>query len=225
VTESRLERLKQKFPSDVFDLEEGTNIHGLAKTFAQEYELADEEIANLLLEIQVSTATGLYLEDIARLFRLYRESGETDEQLRARILAYWESFSGGGTLDAIKKAVASATGKTADDISIDEYADMKILIGLDVPLVDLVGLPALVEEIAWQAKAAGIYPFFQYTLTDSFEDNTLKISDSIIVTSTQANDFFRTSVTRTSYAILDIEPETNYFMQIGIGRVGTGLVA
>ena len=97
-----------------------SNTYQLMFAIAKVFEDYDLERSNVELEIYVNTATGDNLDSIGRLFLLPRRTGESDDSYRARIKGYFQGFIGGGTIAAIKAAVAGATGFTPSDVDLQE---------------------------------------------------------------------------------------------------------
>ena len=180
--DERKENILERLP-DFYEKEVGSVNYGLALSFAEEFNDYDNEVQNLHLEVFVNTATGERLDDLGRIYKLSRKPGETDDQFRARIIAYWPGFSGGGTIDAIKTTVAKITGIPATSVVIVEdippaltfNAEISLLTPADLTLVETI------RDVVWDIKAAGIYPFFTWVLTGTLTDDFLEISDSVSI--------------------------------------------
>ena len=103
-----------------FKREEESNNYKFINSLSSEYLILRNQIAGMKEAVQITTSSGTYLNDLAALFQLYRNPKETDEDLRARVLAYWESNVGGGTKDSIKNAVSSITGLSPASVTINQ---------------------------------------------------------------------------------------------------------
>jgi len=160
--------------------QEGSNINVIVNSLMEQFRELEEQISNLKKEIQISTATGKYLDDIGKLFNLTRENGESDNEFRARIKAFWPGFSGSGTLSDLKATISRMTGISEDSIDLVELGPLKILIKSNIG-PDF-GLIQSIRDVVWKAKAAGIYPFFEISsiLYDSVSITSEHITINII---------------------------------------------
>ena len=178
---NRTENVLMKVPSH-WKIDEKSVNYKLLKSFAEELKVFDTNLSGLKAELFVDTATGSYLDDLGRMFKLGRYDEETDAEFRVRIKAYWPGFSGGGTLDSLKSTVNKITGVDTSKMTITEVDFMKFIFDVildspeDYPLADTI------VELIWKVKAAGVYPFFQWTLTGNPFDDTVEVSDSITIT-------------------------------------------
>ena len=89
-------------------------------SIAEEMAAYSTEQDNLTLEIFLDTTTGANLDSFGKLFKLSRKSGESDTDFRGRIKAFWQQFTGGGTLESIKYGVSQLVGVDPEDITITE---------------------------------------------------------------------------------------------------------
>jgi len=101
----KVDDLINYFAPTVFTRRKSSVLYKLLKTFAEQFDSVDNAIKALRKTFQVDTAEGDDLEKIAELFGLYRGNNESDDELRARIIAYWTGALGCGTLDSIKQAL------------------------------------------------------------------------------------------------------------------------
>jgi hypothetical protein len=133
---------------------EGSNLHGVEKAIIDEYDVADQQNENLVGEIQIETATGQYLDQIGAIFKIARGVGETDDALRARIKAYFQTYSNTATEDAIKNAVFLSTGIPLTGITVTQVYPGLIKITLTDPVPgEVLGV---VKAATMGTKAAGI---------------------------------------------------------------------
>lgn len=147
-----------------------TNTYKFLNAFAEEMDDVETQMVNLTSEIQISTATGRYLNDIGELFNLNRLASETDDEFRSRILSHWESYSGSGTKDGIKIAMANALSITSDLVTVTEYYPLKISVQVTITTSQVELIPTL-RTIITNVKAGGVAAFLDYdTLPPDIRD-------------------------------------------------------
>ena len=152
----------------------------IVKSFTDEFGSYIVEINNLHTEVYLNTATGQRLDDIGKIFKLGRKSGESDSAYRIRIKAYFPGFSGGGTVPAIKATVNRMTGlPEANVIVVEDVLKFNTTIVLEEIGQD--ELKPTITDIIWSVKAAGVYPFFTWELGGELLTENLNISDSIAI--------------------------------------------
>ena len=76
-------------------------------------ELSRTTLIDIIPELLVDTATGEYLDMLARARQIYRGQGESDESLRTRVLAAHEIKKKGGTIPGMEAGLA-AVGYTVE---------------------------------------------------------------------------------------------------------------
>ncbi len=134
---------------------EGSNNYKVCNAIGIELFNVSNEKLKLVLDIQVNTAEGTRLDDLGRLFRLTRNSEETDESFRARIKAHWLGWIGASTEDAIKNVIARTIGGEVADVTITQET-LKIYVTVAIDLTDT-ELQNTVTGLVEKFKAAGIY--------------------------------------------------------------------
>lgn len=102
----------------------GTN-NEIVTGYSIEINRFTKQMQLLYERLSIETAQAQYLDDIGKLFRLARDNGESDNSYRARIKAYFQAFSSGGTLEGMKNAILLMTGLDDDDITITESTSWK----------------------------------------------------------------------------------------------------
>ena len=167
-----------------------TNTYEFLFSLALELDVVDVQITNLNSEIFIDTSTGTYLNGLARIFRLSRKSGETDNQLRARTKAYWPGFSGGGTLDAFKSTLNRITEVPESEITITEIDFMKVAINVVFDSEDDYGLADTITDTIQLIKAAGIYVVPNFILTRGPFDEAVGITESIYISTTPIGGYW-----------------------------------
>ena len=158
--------------------ESDSNNYKFITSFDTELQDVDDEIIQLKQSIQISTAGGEDLDDIGNLFKLIRDSGESDTNFRTRIKAFWEGAVRGGIKEAITDVFESTTGLTSNDYTYNENADMTVTIDATIPSFS-VSLPTVIDVLN-DTKAAGVYLFLN--LTSKLEDLYKQYEDTIAFT-------------------------------------------
>lgn len=161
---------------DPYDKEPGSVNYGLMTAYATELNELYAVIGLLHTQLYVNTATGAYLDELARIFRLSRKTGETDAQFRGRIKAYWEVFSGGATIQAIKDAIQALTTLEVPAVVIDEFEPLKFRVVFPLPELSLLQIES-VQEATENAKAAGTYAF--YTVSYTADQDEVLVGETI----------------------------------------------
>jgi len=167
--------------AEYFDKSETSITYKILYSLAQELDDFTEQKTNLVSEIQIDTASGDFLDDLARLFRLSRKGAETDTELRSRIKSYWPGFSGGGTADAIKSTINKISGIDEDTITITDIVACKILIEVVFGSTEEIALKSTIADTLEQIKAAGVYPFFKWVINGDLLSESLSISEVVSI--------------------------------------------
>lgn len=171
----RLERMKTNLPG-WWNIDDNSTTTQLLRAYCEELDDVASEIDFVELQVFISTASGQALDDLAKLFRLSRRAGETDDEFRDRILAYFKQFSGGGTAQSIIDAVVQATGIDPGDITITDIPDLKFLVTLTLDTLTLIELSDVIHDTVFSAKAAGTWPKFEWTI--KFTEDAVTAADS-----------------------------------------------
>ena len=182
---SRIDDIKNRLPA-FWRSDEESRTHGLMQAISDELDAFSTEKDNLRLSIQIDTAVGQELDDIGSLFRLSRNPNENDTAYRTRIKAFFNSFTGGGTHQAIKNAVSSGTGIPISQFTTTDVFDLKFrlnatLIGPQIAFQDEI------RDITFDAKAAGIFPLFKWTIVPQ---ETISVTDTVTLIGTGLGNFF-----------------------------------
>jgi hypothetical protein len=191
MVDERINKVLRRFPS-WWKTDSDSNTYGLMDSFVYEFDSFATEMDNMKLELYVETATGTYLDELGKLFKLGRRSGETDAQFRARIKAYWPGFSGGGTEDAIKSTVNKITGVPVTNITVTDIPD-SLKFEVDVVITDIATLALIptIYDTIWAIKAAGCYPFIWWVINGSLLEDTLEVTDAVSITVVPTTGAFR----------------------------------
>ena len=152
-------------------------------------------IDGLKESVQISTATGDYLESIANLFSIIRNISETDSSLRARVKSYWQNYNRGGITENIINSFADALGLDSSKITVDDTT-IPMIIQLLIDITDDLDYDypssTFLEELADGIKAAGTKVLFgfafdvngteydEYEYDDSFSISTLGLGYIIV---------------------------------------------
>lgn len=153
---------------------------GIILSFVSEFDEVAAEIDNLHLEVFVDTATGVRLDELARIYKLLRNPGELDDVFRERIKAFLPGFTGGGTIQTIKSTINKVSGIPEDDVTIDEFGDMKIRVEVVIDSPEDMALIPTIKAAVWDIRAAGVYPFFEWTLSGALMAEFVDMVDAVI---------------------------------------------
>ncbi len=157
---SKIDDLMNSLPTFWLKDEDSNNFKFFS-SFSPLFEDFSSNVAGLQSSIQISTASGDYLDDLAELFNLRREGDESDELFRNRILNYWNNYNRGGLVSNLVNILSSLLGILPSDITVVENEEQAVitLLGnlgnLDTD-IDLPSIDVLNEKIN-DAKAAGVY--------------------------------------------------------------------
>lgn len=156
----------EKIVKDTFDnflpefwkRDETSGNYQIIKSLSSETVSIAQKLNHTYLQIMINTATGDYLNDIGKLFKLARKTGESDEDYRQRIKAYYQIFLAGGSNKGIRDALALLTDLTPDAITIEDGVRPLIFsIDISTDNVDVISKLDDIFNIINQAKAAGTY--------------------------------------------------------------------
>jgi soluble P-type ATPase len=168
--------------------DENSNNYKFFKSFADVLETVGTNITGLRASIHINSATGRYLDDLAALFKIYRETEETDESLRIKVLNFWSSLNRGGLIQNLVKIFAELLGIEETEVSyVEEDAAVIRLIGNLGGLNSQINIADSEEicEILNSIKAAGVYlqilysPLIEETWSEAFDDSEILIVLSI----------------------------------------------
>ena len=153
--------------------ESDSNNYKFLNSFADSLTSLSNTYANLRTQLQIDTATGNDLDKIGLLFQLKRVTGESDTTYRNRILNYWNSGRGGGTLPVITALLSQFS---LDDFTITEVPPCKLKIQIYTD--GIFTQTATLEYVISKGKAAGIYIIWEWYLEKgSFLTETLTIDE------------------------------------------------
>jgi len=208
------QRLINRF-TDVYDRTSDGNIYKMLTIPGEQVGIEQYELLKTCYSHYIECAFGKSLDNIASLLNLIRETGETDEQFRARILAKIPGFIGGGTIPAIKKAVSEFLGINEDDVIVTDgylsggtYGNFRVSISLGV--APGIGQNwARIVQLVNEVKAAGtaldsvgiiISEVVHVNESVQFAVTTNTVQESISVSENTPADMFlhRTDITRTN---------------------------
>jgi len=155
-------------------LQDGDELNTIADCLIEQFDDFETELNNMKLSVQIDTATGTDLENIAAIFGLSRDIGESDSDFRSRIKAFFPGTVGSGTIVEIKNTINRVTGISLSEIDITEIESAKFKVTFSIgPNFSLINT---VKDIVWEIKSAGIYPFFDIT---SGVTDTTTVSDDV----------------------------------------------
>lgn len=188
-----IEKMQSSFPHIYNVYDKKTILYALLSVFGEKYGVRTDIIDRLYAMIGIDST---YNEDLEHrwgsLLNIYKQSGESYDEYRSRLKIVYSSLSG-GTAEAIKYAIASATGINANIdsyihvydaweypyeidaslLGIDEIVDETSLYGSIVCTIDLAGIDNIVDHTKIanainQTKASGINPclLFLYNIEE-----------------------------------------------------------
>lgn len=146
-------KILRKLPSH---FREGENLNIFASSIISEFEDIDTSMDELVKQIQVSTATGKFLNSIGQLFGLNRELNEKDSDFRARILSFWGIFTGSGTANDIAYAISTLLGIDIDDIEVEDIGTLIISATVNIDEEVDIDVLNLIDSTVLEAKSAGV---------------------------------------------------------------------
>ncbi len=175
MTFEKTERILENLP-DFMPTEDSTNNYKFVHSFGTVFDELDDNVERLKSAIQLSTATGKSLDDIGRLFLLLRSGGESDEDFRVRILAFWQGYIKGGIKQSLIDTLKSLTG--TEDVTYDDTDDLIIRMSSTIPNLS-VNLGTISSTLN-QIKPAGTFVYL--TLSSRLEDVYGLYVDNIFLT-------------------------------------------
>jgi len=165
------------------------NTTNVLNSFVLSFNVVENNVDNLKNEIQIDTASGEELDDIAKLYSLARDEGESDDLFRSRIKNYVDIKNIDGVRKYLKNYLINLTGETSIEVNEFPTNPMKLYITGFLPLDwSQDRLRTIVEEI----KVAGTKIFYSFNIvvneevsfTDTYEiqnpDNLFVIEESEI---------------------------------------------
>lgn len=159
-------------------IEENSNNYKFILSFSEEFDRVSSNTEGLKNAIQLSTATGTYLDSIGRLFALLRQGGEGDNDFRARIEAYWQGYIRGGVKEALIETTKTLTGSSV----VDYNDDIPMVLYISSEIVNLNVSSTTILGVLNSVKPAGvhIYLYLQSSFTDKYNNyNDLHIFTKI----------------------------------------------
>jgi len=137
----------------------GSNTYEILNSYAQEFGLYSDELANMKNEVFVDTSTGTYLDALAKLYLLVRRANESDPAFRGRIKAFRTTFTGGGTKKAIESSIYdefAGTIAVVTDTPGSSWCKATITISSSDWVGKIEGQEASYYSLINNVKAAGI---------------------------------------------------------------------
>lgn len=141
-----------------------SNIIGFIKSFVNNFIKINDDIDKLKKSIFIDTAKGNELDDIARIFLLFRLEGENDVSFRSRIKSFYQVALASGTIDGIKKAISLLLNVSIDNIDITqilEYNQQQLVADMET-------------DESWSVGTAE--PYIRYNGTQSLKLDTVGAS-------------------------------------------------
>lgn len=130
---SKLDNILMQLPH-FFDKSVDSNNYQFSKAIGLTFDNLTSNITELKQSIQIDTAEGQNLDDIASLFNIERLN-RTDMQLRNLIQGYWQSRLGGGTKQSIISIVSSVFDIDESNITLTELSELKFKLTITINTV------------------------------------------------------------------------------------------
>lgn len=143
-----------------FDTSEGSQFDRLLDTFASEFEVAESELEEVHLASFIETAHGRQLDKFGEFLQTPRQTGETDDHYRGRLVTQLAALTGGGTIWAIKQVCATLLKIDPSDAVIEEdfgTEPARFILTLEGHVIE--NSPVSAEEVRGfleTARAAGV---------------------------------------------------------------------
>jgi len=169
----------------------GSNNYKFFKSIAGTINTLQTNVDGLKLSIQLTTATGTYLDNIGALFNLLRNSGESDTDYRNRIKGYWQNYNRGGLVSNIVNSFADALGISTTDITVDQTTTMVIRLTIDIsanPSYDY-SSSGFLNTLADGVKAAGTKVMFEFEI--AYTGDNYSYDDSVSISSIGTDYYIR----------------------------------
>lgn len=97
----------------------------LLKGFSGEISELSKNISQVYDQISIETAKNSSLDEFGLLFKLARNTGESDTLYRNRLKSYFQTFLNSGTIDGIKQSLLLLTQLNEDNIDILPLTEFK----------------------------------------------------------------------------------------------------
>ncbi len=165
-----------------YDKETDSNNYNFLKSFAMINADLSDNILELEYAIQIDSASGSYLDDIGLLFRLSRNTDESDSDYRDRIKTYWLNYNRGGLKDNIISAYATFFGLDESKVSIDETTPIIVVVTVDITSILGSSMPSMsdLEDTINDIKAAGVRVTGKLSFVASEDD--YEYTDAYVIT-------------------------------------------
>ncbi len=174
---SRVEDMKIRL-TDAFSKEKNNNIEKLLSMSADELDEIESVTEDLDTETNIDSATGENLRRISRLFDLYKESGESDDKFRSRIISVGSTTMSNGTSEEVRQALSRILGTDRNLIDMNEAGDASVEFSVLLSDLDKIDLTdSELSEIIDNILGAGIRAdvlingTFTYRSVDDFNDS------------------------------------------------------
>jgi hypothetical protein len=115
INEIVIETFEQFIPG--FWSRSGTN-EQLLRGFSGEISELSKKISQVYNQISIETAKNSNLDEFGLLFRLSRNTGESDDLYRNRLKSYFQTFLNSGTVDGIRQSLLLLTQLNEDNIDV-----------------------------------------------------------------------------------------------------------
>ena len=105
-------------------------------------------------DISIRTAVGNAIDEIGKIFKLSRTTGETDTAYRQRVTSAFQLFTYASTITAMKKGLSLYLGFEEDDITVEEIRPLVVKLTVSVgSAFDDDAFTVMINKV----KPAGVY--------------------------------------------------------------------
>lgn len=142
-----------------YDKRVDSNIGKIFRIIGDNIELIDEQSEKFIESRHLTTAGGVHLDRLAKIFNVTRDYGESDDDFRARLYGIIAQIHSCGTIEDIIANISYITGVEPEYIEIIEnlesYTVPNFTCYINKAFVNNVSLPTFISQIN-EFKAVGV---------------------------------------------------------------------
>lgn len=138
-------------------LDYDSNNYKLLHSFSPELNVRETGVVLLKGSLDIDVASGVDLDNLAKLFLQTRNENELDEAFRGRIKAFFQTAIKSGSEIGMKESLVSSLNLNIDDITLitvyENIFDLDIKININTETSIFNGIRSIVNK----GKAAGVH--------------------------------------------------------------------